>query len=284
MGAGILIVRDHGEGGWRAMHERIVVNEVCFPSSMPLEAEIANWRRAGINRVGLANFKVPGGDWNASVQALSEAGVAVGYLLHASMYQLDRPETWDAANEAITATVDAAVRFGAPIVYTTTGPRNGVGFEEAVEAFVRASAPAVQYAERKQVRLLVETANPQFAHLHFLHNLSDTAEVAARAGLGLCLDLHAIWTERLLRRNIERWIDRVGLVQVSDWVPGTETVYRDPPGDGDIPLEQILSWLLDAGYEGPFDLEIYGQPADRALDGTARGMSWLDAALTRLGA
>jgi sugar phosphate isomerase/epimerase len=58
------------------------------------------------------------------------------------------------------------------------------------------------------------------------------------------------------------------------------------PGDGAIPLERLLAQLLDAGYPGPFDLELLGPEIDREGPDAAlrRGADWLRAALARLGA
>ena len=48
-------------------------------------------------------------------------------------------------------------------------------------------------------------------------------------------------------------------VDVSDFAVGTlSTPNRLVPGDGDIPLRRIIDQLLDAGYEGVFDLELVG--------------------------
>ena len=48
-------------------------------------------------------------------------------------------------------------------------------------------------------------------------------------------------------------------LQVSDFAVGTlSTPNRLVPGDGDIPLRRIVDQLLDAGYEGVFDLELVG--------------------------
>jgi sugar phosphate isomerase/epimerase len=48
-------------------------------------------------------------------------------------------------------------------------------------------------------------------------------------------------------------------VQVSDYAVGTlSTPNRLVPGDGDIPLARIIGHVLDAGYEGVFDLELVG--------------------------
>ena len=44
-----------------------------------------------------------------------------------------------------------------------------------------------------------------------------------------------------------------------DYKLGTfDTGNRVAVGDGDIPVEQLLGLLVDAGYEGVFELEILG--------------------------
>jgi sugar phosphate isomerase/epimerase len=58
-------------------------------------------------------------------------------------------------------------------------------------------------------------------------------------------------------------VDRIALVQLSDFRVGTLcTPDRLVPGDGDIPLARIVGTLLDAGYEGAFDIELVGPRID----------------------
>ena len=98
------------------------------------------------------------------------------------------------------------------------------------------------------------------------------------------MEINACWAERGLDATIADAVDRLRLVQVSDFAIGTlSTPNRLVPGDGDIPLARIIGQVLDAGYDGCFDLELIG-PAIEAegyaaaiprvverLDGSARG-------------
>ncbi|HEY5886995.1 MAG TPA: TIM barrel protein, partial [Acidimicrobiales bacterium] len=82
-------------------------------------------------------------------------------------------------------------------------------------------------------------------------------------------------------------IDRIRLVQVSDYAIGTtSTPDRLVPGDGDIPLARILSQLLAAGYDGAFELELVGPRIDAEGYGPAitRSVRYLSELLTGLGA
>jgi sugar phosphate isomerase/epimerase len=48
-------------------------------------------------------------------------------------------------------------------------------------------------------------------------------------------------------------------VQIGDYRLGTfDMPNRVAIGDGDLPVERMLAMVLDAGYTGPFDLEIIG--------------------------
>ena len=62
-------------------------------------------------------------------------------------------------------------------------------------------------------------------------------------------------------------------VQVSDYVAGDKSFpCRAVPGDGMIPLERIIGWILEAGYTGGFDLELIGPriDAEGRLEATRR--------------
>ena len=73
------------------------------------------------------------------------------------------------------------------------------------------------------------------------------------------MELNACWAERGLAATIAAGVGSIALVQVSDFAVGTlSTPNRLVPGDGDIPIARILGQLLDAGYDGCFDLELIG--------------------------
>jgi sugar phosphate isomerase/epimerase len=264
-------------------HPRIVINEVCSPA-LPLADQITWWQRAGATSVGLARFRRGHGDWQPDVTRIQDAGINIGYLMHAPMFRLAEPESWPIAVQALLDSIDVAAKLRIPTIYTTTGPRGRLSFEQAAVALAEAYAPVREHADKAGVRMLVETANPVFAHTHFLHSLADTVRVARRAGLGVCLDVHAIWAESALEAGVRDAGPLIGLVQVSDFVPGNLTVTRDVIGEGVIPIEDMLRTTLDTGYQGLFDLELFARPAATALADTRASIERLGEILDRLGA
>ena len=116
---------------------------------------------------------------------------------------------------------------------------------------------------------------------------SALAHALARADLGVVVELQACWLEPDFVDTVRANIDRVQLVQVSDFAIGTlDTPNRAVPGDGDMPLERLLGTVLEAGYEGAFDLELLGPriEAEGYEAAIRRSVEHVSKILDRLGA
>jgi sugar phosphate isomerase/epimerase len=135
--------------------------------------------------------------------------------------------------------------------------------------------------------LAVEPTHPFRADVSFLFAVRDAVDLARMAGLGIVVDFYSAWYERNLAALVRDNIDLVALVQIGDYRFGTFDIpNRCAIGDGDIPVERLLELLLDAGYQGPFDLEILGPVIEDEgyRDPIARSVERASAMLERLGA
>jgi sugar phosphate isomerase/epimerase len=231
------------------MHDRVSVNGLCFLSpqfvSPTLEQVAANWRELRPHRVSFLGTLVAQ-DPDAARAVLDDGG-----------YELETITSGLGAE--LPGTIGIAARLGARSVYGLTGVRGDGTWEEEVERFSYAIAPCAEQARAAGVALAIENASPLYADTHLGTSLRDTATVAEAAGIGVVIDTFGCWTEGGLRETIERAVPRCPLVQVSDWVYGDRSLpARAVPGDGAIPLKRIIDWILSAGYEGAFDLELIG--------------------------
>ena len=123
--------------------------------------------------------------------------------------------------------------------------------------------------------------------LSFIFTLRDTLELARTAGTGVVLELQCCWYERGLEELVRKNVDMLTLVQISDYQLGSlSSPNRSVIGDGDIPLERLLTMILDAGYEGMFDLEILGPKieAEGYLSATRRSLERASEMFDRIGA
>lgn len=270
------------------MHERISVNNLCFPTAT-LDQDIANWRSLGARRVGIAAAKLQAEGWDSAIAQVRDAGFPVATMVHLLMTKgtLADPEQVAEAQAQLSRIIAAAEAIGAQTIYMLSGGRGKLGWDEAARTFAGALVPGREQALAAGIELLIEPATPLYADLHMAHTLGDVIELAESAEIGVCVDIFSCWTDRNLRALITRAMPRCHLVQVSDHVLGDRSFpCRAVPGDGVIPLEQIIGWILEAGYEGAFDLELIGPRIDAEghYEAVARTCDRLGEMLIRLGA
>lgn len=240
----------------RRPHPRLTVSGLSS-WSWSLEDDLAFWAEAGIERVGIWADKLDAVGWEAGLARVAEARLSVGNVIAAGPFALDEPRQWDEGRQRLEALFGAAEHLGAPVVAITPGPARQLSWDEAAAALAEAVRPVV--AAHPGTTLAVEHAHALRVDLGFLHSLADAVDLAELADVSVCMEVNACWAERGLLDTITEHVDRIGMVQVSDFRVGTRlTPDRVVPGDGDIPLRAVLGGLLDAGYTGDLDLEVVG--------------------------
>ncbi|MET1002626.1 MAG: sugar phosphate isomerase/epimerase family protein [Acidimicrobiia bacterium] len=263
------------------MHPRACVSAICT-YRLSLVEDIEFWARHGINRVGVSVAKLDAHGWDdgcARVHAAIDRGLQIVNLIGLGPFELAHPERWAAQRARLVRAVDAAHAFGAECLVLTTGPATPLTWEEAADALEEAFAPALAEAHTRGVALAVEHTHSLRVDVGFVHRLADALDLARRLGTDVCMEINACWAERDLEQTVSGGIDRIRLVQVSDFRVGTHaTPDRVVPGDGDIPLARIVQHLLACGYRGSFDLEVIGpRIEDEGYDGAIpRAVAALD--------
>jgi sugar phosphate isomerase/epimerase len=242
-------------------HPRLSVNSVSS-YMQPLSADISMWSELGIEHVALILPKITEVGWDSAREMVVKAGVRVSTIFGPTYRRLDADRSlgwWDSDRAGTVDAIEFAASVGAASVYVCSGAAPSLTWEEAADAFGELVAPAVARGAELGVPLLLEPTNPLRADISFVFWQRDAMDVARRSGTKVMLDLQSCWYERDLERVIRDNIDLVGLTQISDFVIGTtETGNRAVPGDGDVPLERLLAVVVDAGFEGSFDLEVMG--------------------------
>lgn len=229
-------------GAWA--HPRISVNSICS-MGQSFEEDMALWADLGVDNVGLISPKMAAAGPERSAEEVTDAKLIVSSM---STYRPDIVE-WLPFTAAV----------GCEVLYTVTGTFGPVPWEEAARRFCDEMAPVVARAGEHGVRLALEPTNPLRSDVSFVFSVRDAIDLARMAGTGIVVDFYSAWYERDLARLVRDHIDLVALVQIGDYRLGTFDIpNRCALGDGDIPVERLMATLLDAGYAGPFDLEILG--------------------------
>lgn len=271
------------------MHPRVCIDSIAFMADS-LSTQSGYWQKLGAKKVTLLGHHIAQEGIESARAAINSANCELETVVHPFLpgQALNpAPASWSAPREALAASIDAVAALGGKSLYMITGGHGSMVWEDAAEVFCQAIAPCVEQAESLGVKLMIENAPTQYADIHIAHSLRDTLTLARQAGIGVCIDLPGCWTEAGLHDLIRDAVPITHLVQISDYVCGDRCVpARAVPGDGDMPLERLVGWILEAGYTGLFDLELIGPRIDDegGFAATQRSAQALSALLEKLGA
>jgi sugar phosphate isomerase/epimerase len=271
------------------MHPRSCVSAIStFRLSLP--EDLAFWAAHGIDHVGVSVAKLEALGWEQGTPLVVDAvagGLRVVDLIGLGPFHLARPEQWDRRRERLVRSIETARAVGAGCIVFTTGPFAPLSWAEAADALEAALTPVLHEARAAGIDFAIEHTNSLRADVGFVHTLRDAIDLARRLDTGVCMEINACWAERDLVQTISDGIDRIRLVQVSDFKVGTiASSQRLVPGDGDVPLARIITTLLEAGYPGSFELELIGDAivAEGYEQAVPRAVAALDALLNAAGA
>ena len=265
------------------------MNSICS-YGQSLDDDLALWRELDVDHVALILPKIEAAGWAEAQARVLDAELRVSTIFGPTYRPLDADAAlgWRAEDQAGTdQTLEFAAKTGAGSVYVCTGAATTMSWDDAATAFCEFLAPSVALADSLGVPLLLEPTNPMRIDVSFVFWQRDAMDLARRAGTKVMFDLQSCWYERGLPAVVRDNIDLIHMVQLSDFVIGTtQTGDRAVPGDGDIPLERLVAMVLDAGFEGAFDLELMGPRVES--EGYAsvvrRAVDWSSELLDRLGA
>ncbi len=268
------------------MHPRLSIHQVGF-ASQSLRDFVCAGERMGAKQLTLISPSLLA-EGVAGVRAalagrdLRAVNVAHGF----SAVPLSDRAGWQGARDTLLRLIDGAAELGIGTIYMLTGGRGTLGWEDAADVFAEAVRPCVEHGRAAGVDIAIENAPGLYADIHIAHSLADTIRLAEIADVAICIETHFCWAEAGLADLIRRAMPRSRLVQLSDYVLGDRALpARAVPGDGAIPLGEIVRMILDAGYAGPLDIELLGPriEAEGADSAYARAGAHITGLLAALG-
>ncbi len=246
------------DGGW---DPRLSVN--AFSSRhWTLAEDLACYERLGIGRVSVLLPKLVAAGADRAVAEIGDRGLTVDGILPGCSFDLTDDAGWNRVRETMVEAVETGARLGARTLQTTGGTGRGRPFEWAVERFARAVEPVTRAARGSGVSVALEPTRPQFAHVGLAHSLRDGLRVSTQLDLGLVVDTAHLWWEHDFGSLLAEAGGRLAVVQVADLHFAGPVLERLVPGDGELPLADLLAACAATGFEGPYEVEILGRAVE----------------------
>jgi sugar phosphate isomerase/epimerase len=231
------------------------------------EEDLAAYRDAGAAGIGICEIKLEAGREEEQLGAFRASGLAATSCVPAvpsilPLPHLPGPEDPGERVEALRASVRRLAPFEPQAFVCLTGPAGARSDEEARRALVAGLAAVAQAAAAVGVPVGLEPMSARFRE--DWTTITTLAEAAALCdevdadNLGILLDTWHLWDTPDLLGEIERYADRIVGVHVNDWRGETRGwCDRVLPGDGVADLPAVLGALADAGWRGPYELEVF---------------------------
>jgi len=141
------------------------------------------------------------------------------------------------------------------------GERHGRSIVRMEALTVEALKRLAPEAAMRGVILALEPIHaPYFDFLNTLVDADRLVRAVDDPAVGIMFDAWHLCHEPNLYKRIEETVDRIALVHFSDWREPTR--YHDDrlvPGEGVLPLGDILRKLDESGYRGFYDVEIFSE-------------------------
>jgi sugar phosphate isomerase/epimerase len=172
----------------------------------------------------------------------------------------------------------AELRVKTAVVITGGLPPKSNDLAGRRQAVLEELARLIPVAEESGLKLALEPLHPMVCGFRSvvstLGEANDILDALDRDDvMGIAVDSYALWWDPKLKEEILRAGPRICNFHVSDWLPETRDVRvdRGMPGDGLIDNPLIRSWMEQAGYKGPVEVEILSaldwwlKPADTVV-------------------
>jgi sugar phosphate isomerase/epimerase len=156
--------------------------------------------------------------------------------------------------------IEVAAALGIEVIAIHPGALRGFSHREAADRTRRWLATYGPRAAEAGAVLTLEPIHPLLRHYTWIHTLRHAAVLAEGfEGAAVMADIAHLWWDPDLVEDLQRYIGLVRLVQIANVDPAAlrqERYARSCLAEGDIPVPSLVRAIRDAGYQGPYELEV----------------------------
>lgn len=248
-----------------AMNIRISLSQLTT-LRWSLRDEVQQLKNLAFDAIGLWRPKVAEVGEDLAADLLRDSGLGVASLSFVGGFTGDHGFSYDdAIADARDAICDAEL-LGAENLIVVSGSRNGHTIGHSRRCLVDALKELADDAAQRGVRLCLLPMHRSFsANWTYLNNIDETLEVLSRvnhAAVRMVFDTYQMWQESCLTDRIAEIARWTGIVQISDAKRAPQAgAERCLPGEGNIPLGEIVRGFQRAGFDGYYDVQVWSNSA-----------------------
>jgi sugar phosphate isomerase/epimerase len=245
---------------------RFAVSQITTLHSS-FEQDLAAYREAGAEGIGIWEFKLSAGEDADSLAKLRDSGLAattcVPQTLSVLPVPMPGPEDPEERTEALCAAIRRFAPFEPAAILVLTGHPGerdpGEARSFVVEGLRRAARVAAEHGLVLALEPLHRRVYAAWTTIGTIPEAVGLLEEIGEPNVQLLFDVYNLWdTERLLDDIREHASRLAPGVHVCDWrQPPRNAFDRVLPGDGTADLPGILGALDAGGFDGWFELEIF---------------------------
>jgi sugar phosphate isomerase/epimerase len=248
-------------------HPRLSINQATIKYA-PLETALSVVAASGVESIGLWREPVADVGLDTAVQMVADSGLRVSSLCRGGFFTVAEGAARRASIDDNRRAIDETGALGAPTLVLVAGglpegSRDLAGARERVRDAIGELAP---HAAAAGVSLSIEALHPMYASdravISTLGQALDIAQQFPPDVVGVVVDTFHVWWDPQVLDQIARAQQHIASYQVCDWatpLPADVLLARHYPGDGVIDFGPITRAVLQAGYVGDIEVEIFNQ-------------------------
>jgi sugar phosphate isomerase/epimerase len=226
------------------------------------DEDVQHYCEAGIPAIGVWRRKLSDFGEQRGIELLKQSELAVSNLLWAGGFTGSEGHTFrESVDDALDA-VRVAAAMGAKCLVIYSGARAGHTHNHARRLLVTALKELAPLASERQVLLALEPMHPACAcDCTFLTSVADALEVISQVDspqMRLSYDTYHSGSVDGALDQARELANRIAIVHLADGHPPDEEQHRTPLGRGSVPLKELIAALREGGYNGDFDVELFG--------------------------
>lgn len=243
--------------------QRIALNELTtFPCT--IEQDLEAYQFWQLPAIGVSWRKLLLHGVRRNVRSIVESGLKVSSLSWVGGVTGHHGYCFDDAIAEVKRAIRIAGQLRCPTLSVVTGPQNGHIDSHARRLIRLALQEVADLAKRYNVVLALQPMHSMFhQEWTFLHSLDDTLavlEALNHPAVKLDFGTYHLGQEADLLSRIPEIVNRIGIVRLADRYGSPQHLNdREVPGEGCLPIQEIVVALEDAGYRGWYETEVWSR-------------------------